>query len=365
MPKKNNESDKTVWSCNEWDPLEEVIVGNVEGAIVPLWSDISVRSIAPNHAAWFYKKYGGKPFPAKMIKKASKELEGLVKVLKNNGVKVRRPDPFNFSKQIRTPWWKSRGLFSAMPRDIGMVVGDTIIEAPMAWRTRYFESMAYHKLFNEYFDDGAKWLPAPKPTMSESFYNKKYSFNKSKNVGDATFPITDTEIAFDAADFVRLGKDLIVQESTVTNKKGIEWVRRHLGPEFNVHVVKFVDKDPMHIDTTIVPLAPGKLMINPNWVRKIPDFFKSWDILVPPPPINTGDKTLYFSSDWLTINVLSLDEKRVVVEEQEEPLIKALEGWGFEPIPIPFRNFYPFGGSVHCATMDIRRKGGLKKHLKY
>lgn len=24
-----------VWSCNEWDPLEEVIVGRVEGATVP------------------------------------------------------------------------------------------------------------------------------------------------------------------------------------------------------------------------------------------------------------------------------------------------------------------------------------------
>jgi len=119
----------------------------------------------------------------------------------------------------------------------------------------------------------------------------------------------------------------------------------------------------MHIDTTVVPLAPGKLLINPEWVTDIPKMFKSWDILVAPKPVKPFDSCMYFSSDWLTINMLSIDEKRVVVEEQEEPLIRALQKWGFEPIPIPFRHFYSFGGSVHCATADIRRRGTLKSYF--
>ena len=62
------------------------------------------------HARSFFEKYGGKPFPKVMIDEASKELDGLVKVLENEGVKVRRPDItcVDFSKEYETPWWKSK-----------------------------------------------------------------------------------------------------------------------------------------------------------------------------------------------------------------------------------------------------------------
>ncbi len=361
----NVKSLPIVWSCNEWDPLEEVIVGSVEGAIVPLWDDVAVQAIVPEHARWFFEKYGGQPFPDEMIEMASKDLDRLCEVLTSLGVKVKRPDKVDFSKDYTTPWWTSKGLYSAMPRDIFLVVADTVIEAPMAWRSRYFESFAFRNLIQEYFNKGAKWLAAPKPSMAGDFYNKDYS-PETPYIGDEKqFVVTENQIAFDAADFVRFGKDILVQKSNVTNAMGIEWVRRHLGPEFTVHEVEFDDAHPMHIDTTIVPLCPGKLLINPTWVdkSKLPDLFKDWEIIEAPAPVFTNDSALFFSSDWLTMNFLSIDEKRIIVEENEKPLIDLLKKHGFEPIPIPFRNFYPFGGSMHCATTDIRRRGKLEKYF--
>ena len=360
--KTGDQKKSAVLSYNEWDPLEEVIVGVVEGAVVPVW-DAALQATTPPRGSSFFKKYGGKPFPREMIEKASKELDGLARVLTELGVVVRRPKPLDFSKPYKTPWWKSRGLYAAMPRDVLMVIGDMIIEAPMAWRTRYFESFAYRDLLNEYFAKGARWLVAPKGTMDDNFYNKTYDVGRPFINNEKQFVITNNEIAFDAADFVRCGNDIFVQKSNVTNDMGIEWVRRHIGPEFKVHAVEFLDMHPMHIDTTIVPLAPGKLLINPSWVKKIPKPLNSWDILSAPEPAKPFDSGLYFSSDWITMNILSVDEKRVIVEEQEKPLIRALEKWGFEPIPIPFRNFYPFGGSIHCATVDIRRRGKLKSYF--
>ena len=59
-----------------------------------------------------------------------------------------------------------------MPRDILMVVGDEIIEAPMAWRSRFFEYRAYRPLLKEYFKRGAKWTTAPKPLMSDDLYDQ-------------------------------------------------------------------------------------------------------------------------------------------------------------------------------------------------
>jgi len=61
-----------------------------------------------------------------------------------------------------------------MPRDILLVVGEEIIEAPMAWRSRFFEYRAYRSLIKEYFKGGAKWTAAPKPQMSDELYDEVY-----------------------------------------------------------------------------------------------------------------------------------------------------------------------------------------------
>ena len=63
------------------------------------------------------------------------------------------------------------GLYAAMPRDIILVVGDEVIEAPMAWRSRFFEYRAYRPLMKEYFQRGARWTTAPKPQMSDALYD--------------------------------------------------------------------------------------------------------------------------------------------------------------------------------------------------
>ena len=64
------------------------------------------------------------------------------------------------------------GLYGAMPRDILIVVGNEIIEAPMAWRARFFEYRAYRAIIKDYFRRGAKWTTAPKPTMADELYDQ-------------------------------------------------------------------------------------------------------------------------------------------------------------------------------------------------
>jgi len=63
------------------------------------------------------------------------------------------------------------GFCVACPRDILLVVGNEIIEAPMALRSRFFEYRAYRSLIMDYFKGGAKWTVAPKPTMSDQMYH--------------------------------------------------------------------------------------------------------------------------------------------------------------------------------------------------
>jgi glycine amidinotransferase len=61
-----------------------------------------------------------------------------------------------------------------------------------------------------------------------------------------------------------MGRNILPQQSQVTNQFGIDWLQRHLGSEYRIHVLDFQDRNAMHIDSTLVPLEPGKLLTNPS-----------------------------------------------------------------------------------------------------
>lgn len=347
-------------SETEWGLLEEVIVGRVEGAMFPSW-DIILRNTIPKKAlAEYESQFSGKgtPIPNYIVEKASIDLDNFIDLLKSEGVKVRQPEVCDFQKPFSTPIWEvESGVSCANPRDIFLVINNCIIECPMADRGRYFEVWPYRKILKELFSAGWNWVSAPKPMLSDELYSINFSDN-------ALYSITEFEPTFDGADFVRCGKDIIGQISHVTNHFGIKWLRNFLGDEYKIHIINSKCPEALHIDTTIAPLANGKLLVNPEFVdsNSLPDFFDNWEIIEAPKPDSfiTEIGEYRVVSDWMSINVLSLDERRVIVEEKQESLIKTLKDKGFDPIPCAFENYYIFGGSFHCATLDISRRCSFK-----
>lgn len=342
-------------SYTEWDPLEEVVVGSLAGSVFPTWQQ-SMRAVLPEDSVRLFQERGGAPYPPAQVRAAESELDALVDALKVEGVKVVRPAPIDHSLEFSTPNWRSTGLYSAMPRDLLIVIGNTIVEAPLSWRCRYHEFDAYRPLIKSYFRQGAGWLQAPRPHLTDELFSADQQLDTE---GSA---VTEFEPVFDAADFVRFGRDIVVQNSHVTNDFGIDWMQRAIGSTYRIHRVAVNDPHAMHIDATIVPLAPGKLLVNPE--RYVPhDLFRGWEILEAPQPTLPADWPMYFSSPWVSMNVLSLDAQTVVVERQEQPLIEALQDWGFRCVPVDFRHVYTFGGSFHCVTLDVRRHGELRQFL--
>jgi glycine amidinotransferase len=354
-----HESTCPVSVYTEWDPLEEVIVGSITDARIPDWHP-SVSAILPPGVRSFFKDNAGQLFPSELVCRAQFQLDNFASFLSSQGITVRRPENIKSTYALNTPFFSATGsLYHAMPRDGLFTAGHTIIEAPMCWRNRYFETFGFRKILKEYFDKGAYWVAGPKPMLSDDLY----TIDREGTTELQHYALTELEPVFDAADFIRVGYDIIGQVSCVTNWAGVNWLRRILGSQFRVRVYAFEEPAPMHIDTTILPLAPGKLLINPSWVSRVPDAFQDWEILRAPEPNTEIQENLYLSSKWISMNVLMLDEKHVVVEEREENLIGALKGWGFEPIPMPFRAVQAFGGSFHCATLDIRRSGKPRNYL--
>ena len=352
-----------VCSYNEWDPLEEAIVGRVEGASVPPWH-VSVQASVPPHSGDRLKMFSGKPAPAALVDAAKKDLDGFIHILESEGVTVRRPDPIPQTSSYSTPDWTCESGYNlANPRDGLLVIGDEILETPMAWRSRYFEFHAYRSLLHEYFRAGARWTAAPKPQLCDSLYN--YDYEVPKDGEPLRYAINESELTFDAADFTRCGRDIFAIRSNVTNQFGLQWLARHLGSDYTIHVIETRHRQPMHIDTTLVPLAPGKALVNPEFLDKdkLPAILKQWELREAPPPVTNSSQVIDLSSVWLSMNLLMLDPQRVVVEASQEPLIELLRNWGFEPIPCPFSNYFMYGGAFHCATLDIRRRGTLESYF--
>lgn len=366
VPSSQSSATCPVNSFNEWDPLEEVIVGRLEHAMLPDAQLINRYTFPPSESLIMQEilALGGVPYPPEMIETAQQDLDQFIHILKAEGVTVRRPDLVDYEVPFRTPAWKVPcGSSATNPRDPFLVVGNEIIETPMADRSRYFEAWAYRSLFKEYFQQGARWVAAPRPQLLDTQYRDDFEPSRYGD-DEILFAITEFEPVFDAADFVRCGRDIIGQKSHVTNDMGIEWLRRHLGDDYRVQVIRSRSPQAMHIDTTLMPLAPGKVVVNPQWVdaENLPPPLDQWDILIAPQPVPPAMNELRLISSWANMNVLMLDERRVVVERRQEPMLKALKNWGFDPIPCPFENYYPFLGSFHCATLDIRRRGGLQSY---
>lgn len=357
--------EPVVNSHNEWDPLEEVIVGVLEGACYPPWDmcmEACTHADYADEVGAVHRELGGVARPQEQVDVVQRELDEFLHILRGEGVVVRRPNVINQARPFGSMEWRSAGgNAQANPRDSLLVVGDQIIEAPMAFRSRYHEVLGYRELLQDYFRRGARWSAAPRPRLGDELYDPYWVRSPE------TYVTTEAEPVWDAADIMRFGRDLVMQRSQVTNVFGAEWLQRHLGDAYRVHLVEFHDDDPLHIDTTFVPLCPGKVLVNPDRpIKQLPEIFRSsdWELLESPRTTLPTSYPAYHAYEWYHMNVLMLDPKRVVVERAETPLIRALEDWGFEPIPCSFRNAAKhYGGSFHCFTLDVRRRGGCESYF--
>jgi glycine amidinotransferase len=308
-----------------------------------------------------------------MEAKANEQLDNFAAMLEERGIRVDRPTPLDFTQQVQTPDWVQETMFGCMPpRDLLLTVGNEILEATMTYRSRWFEYLCYRPLLEQYFreDPNFRWEAAPKPRLTEESYVAEDFWERFEELReeeqlqhtyDKSWNLTEKEPLFDAADVARLGKDLIVQRSTVTNAAGIDWLRRHF-PDHRIHEVIFKEPHPMHIDATFVPIRPGLAISNRKRVPlepKLKELFEKndWRIVECAEPAYDEMAPLSFCSVWLSFNILMLDENTVCVEASEKAQMEQFDGLGLEVIPVPFYDVGAFGGGLHCATADVYREG--------
>ncbi|MDG1012691.1 MAG: inosamine-phosphate amidinotransferase 1 [Luminiphilus sp.] len=346
-----------VWSCNEWDPLEEVIIGTAAGARFP-HADASTQ----------LAEYPGRPldtipqgpFPAQILEEAEEDLATFASVLEQANVTVRRPSPWNHDGVFSTVHWSTPGYYNYCPRDILLTVGDQILETPNVIRGRSQETFSYRELLLEYMASGSRWFSAPRPMLKDELF--------APDAENLT-PL-DLEPAFDAANVLRFGRDLLYLVSATGNEMGGHWLQSILGDQYRVHFMKDVYFG-SHIDSTLVALRPGLVLANPERLsdETLPEFLKEWEVIYSPPMENQGRHSADYlhkaiGSEWIDMNLFSIDPDTVVVDSDQHQLIALLESKGMNVEPVKLRHSRMLGGGFHCVTLDVRRRGTLEGYFQ-
>jgi glycine amidinotransferase/scyllo-inosamine-4-phosphate amidinotransferase 1 len=330
---------------NEWGKLKEVFVGTIDNANMPKHGiDLHAINYADKDRIP-YAEQGN--FDEIVYEETYEDLENLVKVLKDLNIKVRRPEVIDTENKISNGFWETDQYYTFCPRDTVTVIGNTILESPMTLRSRQFETYCFRNQFIEYMNEGARWISAPKPMLKDDTYQRT----------DLTkLTLTESEPVFDAANILRSNNDILYLVSNTGNKLGGKWLQNLLGDEYKVHILENMYSY-SHLDSTIALLREGLCLLNPERVNEnnIPEILKSWDKIWSPPMVDISYHKVERASVWVGINLLSIDENTVIVDNRQTELIKELKKYNIDALDCKLRHSRTLGGSFHCVTADMIR----------
>lgn len=381
---------KIVNAWNEWDPLKRVILGRPEGTHVA----------APEPGLYSHQPEGGYPigtygpYPEDMVAAAQEQMDNFEKILTDRGIIVDRVDVHPAYLEGRgngTLDWTMPNMRSASsPRDLFMTVGNEIIEAPGAQRARFWEYLNLRPIFERYFKEDPEflWTAAPKPRMTDESYVRNYwhkyynewdDETKRERMEASEFNLTDIEPMWDAACGMRMGKDLFWYHSHVTNNAGMDWLKRYFSAKgLRVHDIQFGTTEDVyyasHIDVIMHPLRPGLIIHNPTRpfvTEEAVELLKKndWEIVETVGPTydyRAGLDTFGTprkGPNPIFMNTLTLGPNTIAVEAHETKYMEQLDKLGFEVVPVPYQHVVPFGGSLHCTTVDVYREGDLEDYF--
>ena len=386
---------KIVNSWDEWAPLKRTIVGRVKGtqlpAVEPNWQ------YPANKAGFPLGSWG--MFPEDVVARAQEQQENFVKILQTRGIEIDRVElhPVMLSPiPVSTPDWTQlnmRGI--SCPRDMFIVMGNEIIETAGSHRSRWYEYLNLRPVFQKYFKEDPEflWNSAPKPRLTEKSYVRNFDYNinyvwnderKERCITEWQYQLTEEEPLWDGADGARAGRDIFWKCSAVCNRSGLDWVTRHFADRgIRVHPVIFDYRKlkfwkPWHIDCEFTMVRPGLLITNPAapvYNKEVIELFKrnDWEVIEAAEPsheynadislITGGTEGGLYGKCWISMNTFALGPNTICVEDHEKAYMEQLDKMGIEVVPVPYEHVVPFGGSLHCTTLDVYRESGLQDYF--
>lgn len=302
-----------IQSYDEWSPLKKIVVGDASHANWPVQDPVFSREA--EKTTWTETPVPSGPVPQHIIEETNEDLDALAETLVRLGVEVVRPEPMNF--QIHD------GMYNYCPRDRLLVYGNTIVNPAMMYPCRDMELQCYHDIVDEV---------------------EHYHF-MPRHEG----------MTLDAANVCRLGDKMLFLESASGNRAAYEWLCE-IFPNVKIELCNFYAG--VHIDSTIVPLREGLVILNASRVTfdNVPQVFDGWQKIWVNDVVAQGFYEYPYASKWIALNMLVVDPHTVIVDKHQTSLIKTLESYNFTVIPLELRHSRTLGGGFHCVTLDLWRE---------
>ncbi|MFI8280907.1 dimethylarginine dimethylaminohydrolase family protein [Streptomyces sp. NPDC085929] len=320
---------------NEWGKLREVIVGVLpEDALVP----------SPTHMCYEYlipatldllKKQQGKPLKEvapEAFEGTARQLEGLANAYEAAGVMVRRGRPWTSEEQQYVAYLAIGG-FPVFMRDPILVVGKHVIELAVKTPFRRKEVFSVRELLERCVaqDPQARYVSMPPPLPAEP-----------TRMSDGPGPFLE------GGDIFVMGKDVLVGNSGMaSDRAGIEWLQRYLGPDgYRVHEVPLTENW-LHLDCIFAVVRRGLCICDTSGLKHgLPSVLKDWDVI----PATSEE------AHALGCNTMCLEENVVLVAEEHTRLIKELEIRQANVVS-GFRMDIAsqWGGGIRCASHPLLR----------
>ena len=300
-------------SYNEWDPLKSVVVGSAKYANWPSNDPVFARE--SEKTTWKETPVPTGPVPQHIIDEADEDLNMLAWTLGQLGVEVFRPAPRNYPV--------TGGMYNYCPRDRLLVYGGTIVDPAMMYPCRDQEIIVLDEIVHKSHD--IRVMPR------------------------------DQGLVLDAANVCRLNDTWLYLESDSGNKKAYNWLCDQF-PDVTIELCNFYSG--VHIDSTIVPLREGLVMINAGRVTEatVPKCLESWEKIWVHDVVAQGFYQYPYASKWIAMNMLVVDPNTVIVDRHQLELINTLEQHKFTVIPLELRHSRTLGGGFHCVTLDLLRQ---------
>jgi hypothetical protein len=336
-------------SFTSWQPLQEVIVGQVYS---PDYFDFINDSQVRNQLQ-------------QILNETQEDLDNLQRTIELFGAVVKRPnlpDKYEFQK------WQTNGngapLPPLTPRDWQITLGQKLL--------RVLPIPELDDICLEYGDS----VLDP--------HNGSYDPNCILNGASASC-------------IVRVGRDVFFDNSEFLRPDQSQWIVQNvLGSEYRIHEA-ITDG---HGDAVFAILKPGVILsskhdVNLDLARDFPgwEVCKIWDSSIwaamevgkfkeenfngawyvqgqtPTPEftdfVNTylNKWTGFVAETVFDVNCLVLDESHVIFSAYNKQVFDFCNKHKIEPIISELRHSYFWDGGISCCTQDIRRAGGLETYL--
>ena len=358
-------------SHNEWDPLEEVIIGAGIPSELPA-IDFTFKLFFHDNIYGDMPKVAERYISKRHVEEHNEDIESFASLCQSLGVLVQRPKIPKHITKVKTPTWDSTIHAALNVRDLTIVIGNEIIETPVNCRWRYFENFHLKHLFLDYFKNGAKWTQVPQPILTDSsfdlnYYKEDELAHQEYSSGIVASPYDcGHEIMFDGANIMRLGRHILFNASSANARLGVQWMRNHLGDAYTVWEINIADS---HIDSSFLPLRPGLALITREDIwHQLPPQLQKWDKIYIPERKRSAEEYaaqgIKLASPRIELNVFSISPELIICHPQyEKELNDKLKKYGITAIGSPMRHCEIFAGAHHCTTLDIRRKGILENYF--